>query len=159
MALTTTLFPILPNAAWDPRWDAPTRGLWGERAVARHLWRNGYRLLEHRWQSPSGSDIDLVAATDELLVFVEVKLRGPADAEPWAEVHAPERVARLREAIGAYLRATRQQTVTLRCDAWLVTPDPARPRHPVLQSQEDYILPTAIPSWRGIPPEPAPGNP
>ncbi len=144
------LWPFLPLPPWDARWDSARKGHWGERAVTRHLWRRGYRPLAHRWVSAGDSDIDLIMGTREMLLFAEVKLRRDGDPEPWAEVHHPDRVARLRGAVGEYLRHTRQTTVTIRIDGYLVIPTFLNPRQPRIEAREGYIAPTAVPGWRGI---------
>src|SRR5919198_1382450 len=59
-------------------------GQLGERVAARHLERNGYRLVARNYRAREG-EIDLVAAGHSTLVFCEVKTivaragsRGPA---------------------------------------------------------------------------------
>ncbi len=46
----------------------------GERAAARHLKRQGMRILLRRYQTEQG-EIDLIARDGDILVFVEVKAR------------------------------------------------------------------------------------
>lgn len=68
----------------------PRRGLGalGERLAGEHLERAGYEILERNFRCRSG-ELDIVAAADLALVFVEVKTRvaggrsgpsGPLDA-------------------------------------------------------------------------------
>jgi putative endonuclease len=69
----------------------------GEEIAARHLARHGYRILARGWRTRLG-ELDLVAAREGLLVFVEVKTRrGGAFGPPAAAVHALKqaRVARM----------------------------------------------------------------
>lgn len=146
----SVLFPLWPLERWQPGWTAHRAGLWGERAVARWLWKRGHRLLEHRWRGPRRTDIDLVAAAPEHLLFAEVKLRGPGDEDPWATVFDQKRMQLLRVAAGAYLHHSGQQHITIRFHAFLVLPDPARPRHPRITVEEDYLNPRSIPGWRGV---------
>jgi len=49
-------------------------GARGEQAAAEFLERLGYEILERNWRSRLG-EIDLVARDDDIMVFVEVKLR------------------------------------------------------------------------------------
>jgi putative endonuclease len=49
-------------------------GAWGEAAGRQHLEANGCRVRGCYWRCPE-SEIDLVAATEGMLVFVEVKTR------------------------------------------------------------------------------------
>ncbi len=54
----------------------------GERAAARHLRRQGFRILARGYRTPWG-EIDLIARDGDVLVFVEVKTRrhgAPAEA-------------------------------------------------------------------------------
>ena len=68
----------------------PRRGLGtlGERLAGEHLERAGYQILERNFRCRTG-ELDIVAAADAALVFVEVKTRvaggrsgppGPLDA-------------------------------------------------------------------------------
>lgn len=49
-------------------------GRWGERRALAYLKREGYRILDVRWKY-SRFEVDIVAATDSVLCFVEVKTR------------------------------------------------------------------------------------
>ena len=52
-------------------------GRWGEALAAEHLRRAGYQILAANWRSRFG-EIDLIAADQNCLCFVEVKLRKSA---------------------------------------------------------------------------------
>ena len=49
----------------------------GERLAARHLRRNGYKILHRNFRAPRGGEVDLVCRDKscDTLVFVEVKTR------------------------------------------------------------------------------------
>lgn len=49
-------------------------GAWGETAARQHLEANGCRVRGCCWRCPE-SEIDLVAETEGMQVFVEVKIR------------------------------------------------------------------------------------
>ena len=49
-------------------------GAWGEDIALRYLTRRGYRLVERNYRTRRG-EIDLIVRDEEVLVFVEVKLR------------------------------------------------------------------------------------
>ena len=49
-------------------------GRWGEALAAEHLRRAGYQILAANWRSRFG-EIDLIAADQNYLCFVEVKYR------------------------------------------------------------------------------------
>ena len=52
----------------------------GERAAARHLKRNNYRILIRNYRCPAG-EIDLICSEGDTIVFVEVKTRTSERAE------------------------------------------------------------------------------
>ena len=58
--------------------EIPLVGPGGERAAARYLEKNGYRILEKNYRV-FGAEVDLIAQKDETLCFVEVKTRGSDD--------------------------------------------------------------------------------
>ncbi len=49
-------------------------GLYGEELVAQHLQKDGFTILEKNYRQRCG-EIDIIAQKNDLLVFVEVKLR------------------------------------------------------------------------------------
>lgn len=56
------------------------KGNLGEEAVCRWLMERGYRILERNFRV-RGGEIDIIAAKDEDLCFVEVKTRKPDSLE------------------------------------------------------------------------------
>ena len=60
---------LRPSASLDQR---------GERAAARHLKRQGYKII-HRRLRLGGGELDLIAVDGRTLVFVEVKTRASHD--------------------------------------------------------------------------------
>lgn len=61
------------------RWRSTVeQGRWAERLVARTLRRRGYRILERNYRCARG-EIDLIAASEDVLCFVEVKARSRED--------------------------------------------------------------------------------
>lgn len=69
----------------------------GETLALTFLQACGYRLLERRYRRPGG-EIDLVLRRGDLLIFVEVKTRGPgrtAPAEYWLGARQLQRLRRL----------------------------------------------------------------
>jgi Holliday junction resolvase-like predicted endonuclease len=145
------MLPGAPLPPFDPRWDVENRGRWGERAVARHLWRQGWRIVGHRIRIESGSDIDLVAANDAFLLFCEVKVRtsGKGGADPWLEIDDPGRRKNLCQAVSVYLRQTGQTLAAIRFDAFVVRPEAANPRQPHIDVRENYIDPSDVQGWKG----------
>src|SRR4051812_29676839 len=56
-------------------------GLCGEEQVATYLQARGFIILERNYTSRYG-EIDLIAQSDDLIVFVEVKMRTSSDVDP-----------------------------------------------------------------------------
>jgi putative endonuclease len=72
-------------------------GKWGEDAARTFLEMCGYRCLDRRFRRPGG-EIDLVMSHQKILVFVEVKTRGPrcpVPPEAWVTRAQLGRVRRL----------------------------------------------------------------
>jgi len=51
-------------------------GAQGEELAAAYLARKGFRLVERNWHAGRRGEIDIIAYDREVLVFVEVKVRG-----------------------------------------------------------------------------------
>jgi putative endonuclease len=82
--------------------DAKKLGRWGESVAAHHLQARGYRIVERNWRCQRG-EIDLVAETEGMLVFVEVKTRrGRAMGTP-EEGFTPKKSRKLVELGQLYL--------------------------------------------------------
>jgi len=78
-------------------------GDWGEDLAADFLIRCGYECLARRFRRPGG-EIDLVVRNRHVLVFVEVKTRGPrslAAPEAWIDAR---KLARLRQVARRWLQ-------------------------------------------------------
>ena len=147
---SSILFPLWPLRPFDSAWDRSTLGIWGERAVARLLWRSRHRILAHRWQGPGKTDIDLIAATADRLIFCEVKVRTTNADDAWLKIIEEARLELLRRAAGQYLRQQRQTRVNIQFNAYLVEPRPRSPRHPRITANEGYLNPATVPGWKGI---------
>jgi len=52
-----------------------TIGTWGEEIAATFFSKQGYDILERNYRVPVG-EIDLICKKDDLILFVEVKVRG-----------------------------------------------------------------------------------
>lgn len=57
-----------------PRWWKRFFGNRGERLAAKHLKRNGFRILKRQYRNRLG-ELDLIARDGDAVVFVEVKTR------------------------------------------------------------------------------------
>lgn len=91
-------------------------GRQGEQAAADFLVEQGMRVVARNWRCRHG-EVDLVCIEGETLVFCEVKTRrGEAHGGPLAAI-TPEKAARLRRLVGAYLAAEGPHPGPLRIDA------------------------------------------
>jgi putative endonuclease len=72
----------------------------GEALAARHLEDLGYRIVARNFRCPYG-ELDLIATTEEYLVFVEVKTRSARTAYHPSISVTPRKVAKLRQ-LGLY---------------------------------------------------------
>jgi putative endonuclease len=105
----------------DPRHHL---GRAGERLAAEHLERLGYEIVARNHRTRYG-EIDLVAADDGALVFVEVKTRR-GRGRPW-EALGERKQRQVRRMASAYLREVedRPRRARVRFDAIGVTFDAA----------------------------------
>ena len=55
-------------------------GDFGEKAAAKALKKDGYRILERNY-APEDAEIDIIAEKDGVTAFVEVKTRHKSDAD------------------------------------------------------------------------------
>ncbi|MCB1061129.1 MAG: YraN family protein [Calditrichaeota bacterium] len=73
-------------------------GAWGEELASRHLASKGLKIIDRNWRNKAG-ELDLVARTDELLIFVEVKSSRheseylPEHRVNWKKQHKIKRLA------------------------------------------------------------------
>lgn len=93
-----------------------------EQLAARHLERLGYEIVARNHRTRFG-EIDLVAASADALVFVEVKARRGA-GRPWDNLHERKQ-HQVRRMAAAYLAEVRDRPRSreLRFDAIGVTVD------------------------------------
>ncbi len=80
-----------------------TLGRQGEEIAAQYLQERGYHILARNVQTPHG-EIDLVARKEEVLVFVEVKMRTSQDSGYPEQAVTPRKQAHLLAAAEVYLQ-------------------------------------------------------
>ncbi|MBM3890295.1 MAG: YraN family protein [Verrucomicrobia bacterium] len=107
---------------WRTFWrkEATTRahlvkGERGERAAARHLRRQGYKILTRRYAGKHG-EIDLVAREGEVLAFVEVKTRASDQFGDAAAAVDREKQQHLASCAREYLRLLGNPRIPVRFD-------------------------------------------
>jgi putative endonuclease len=96
-----------------------------EDRAAQFLLGEGLTLVTRRY-SARGGEIDLIVLDGEILVFVEVRQRGPRSPRP-EETIDRRKSARIAAAADAYLRDTGIKSRTIRFD--LVAVDALGLRH------------------------------
>ncbi len=72
-------------------------GKWGEDAACQFLEMCGYKCLDRRFRRPGG-EVDLIFSKDGMVIFVEVKTRGPrcpVPPEVWVTRHQLARLRRM----------------------------------------------------------------
>lgn len=79
-------------------------GRWGENLARQHLEAAGYRIAAVNYRCREG-EIDIVAAQDGEIVFVEVKTRRGDAFGLAAEAVSPARAARLESVAEHYLQS------------------------------------------------------
>lgn len=97
--------------------DQRTRDLGnlGERWALRHLYREGYDVLERNFRCRAG-EIDLIAYDGPVLAFVEVKTRSSDQFGTPAEALESDQQERIRRAADTYRRSRRLEDRSYRFD-------------------------------------------
>ena len=81
-------------------------GRWGEDLAIDYLERKGYMILERDWKS-GHRDIDIIARTEDEVVFVEVKTRGRNSLLPPDELVDYKKKRNLKLAANHYIKYKR----------------------------------------------------
>jgi putative endonuclease len=91
-------------------------GRLGERVAARHLRRQGYKVLYRNFRPPNGGEIDIVCREKKTLVFVEVKTRAPEGLGRPADAVDAEKEEALMRGAQSWLRMLDDPAVPVRID-------------------------------------------
>jgi putative endonuclease len=97
------------------------RGKRAEKAVARKLWWEGYRVLERNYAT-RGGEVDIIARKGDTIAFVEVRAKQEGSAIPPKDTIGPGKERRIDAAASVYLKTNRLTDVTVRYDiaeVWL----------------------------------------
>ncbi|HEX5700098.1 MAG TPA: YraN family protein [Rubrobacter sp.] len=90
-------------------------GAWGEDLALRYLIQHGYALVERNYRTRRG-EIDLIVRKDDILVFVEVKLRRQTAFGDPLEAVTPRKQNTIRSVAEHYLYTRNPSFDTLRFD-------------------------------------------
>jgi putative endonuclease len=111
---------------WWRRWF----GTRSERAAARYLKRQGFRILARNYSCPHG-ELDLVAVEGRCVVFVEVRSTGGDDPLRPAQSVDEQKQRRLTDLALHYLRQHRLLDCMARFDVLAISWPPEK-REPVI---------------------------
>ena len=98
-------------------------GRLGEELAARYLLRSGWSILARNVRD-GPREIDLIAARDSVIAFVEVKTRRASPLGSPLEAVGPRKRRHVRQAASAWLRKNPRQGRVVRFDAVAVTLGP-----------------------------------
>jgi putative endonuclease len=114
----------------------------GERAAARFLRRQGFRILARQSSNRFG-EIDLIALDGDTIVFVEVKTRRSGDAGHPTESVTLEKQSRMTRAALAFLKSRGLLEARARFDVVSVM-WPAGSRKPQVDHYRDAFSPVGF---------------
>jgi putative endonuclease len=105
----------------------------GESIAARHLKKNGYKILEVNYRTPLG-EIDIIAKDKDTIAFVEVKARrsGRYGNPKWAVT--PKKQMKISMTALLYLKATHQIDQKARFDVVAIYTQGARPQIEIVKN-------------------------
>ena len=108
----------------------------GEALAARHLKKNGYRIIEKNYRTKLG-EIDIIAKDKDTLVFVEVKSRRSRQfGNPKAAV-TPRKQRKISMVALHYLKSTHRTNVSARFDVAAVTITHDKPQIEIIKNAFD----------------------
>ena len=126
------------RAAENPEHQLGRRG---EALAARHLRRNGFKVLYRNFRAPHGGEVDLVCREGKELVFIEVKTRSTRDyGSPASAVNREKQKLIARGAL-AWLRLLDNPDIIFRFDIVEVVIDDSGPTFHIIRAA------FALPAW------------
>jgi putative endonuclease len=100
-----------------------TLGRWGEETAVRYLRERGYAILARNLHTAHG-ELDIVAAKEGAVIFVEVKMRSSNDFGFPEEAVSPRKQAHLLSAAEAYFAQHPESPETWQFDIIAITRRP-----------------------------------
>jgi len=104
-----------PPSGSDPRAHLAL-GTWGEEAAARHLKKQGWKILRRNFRAPGGGEVDLVCRDNETLVFAEVKTRRSEEMGRPLDAVDQKKQQLIRRGAMHWLRLLEMPDITFRFD-------------------------------------------
>lgn len=102
--------------------DRAKTGRHGEDLAVVYLLQHGYEILERNWKRLPYGEVDIVAREGDILVFVEVRIRGATSYESPQESVTPHKLHLLKTMAQIYAKSHSNLPVALRIDFIGVTP-------------------------------------
>lgn len=127
-------------AWWQARFGRASLGKRGERAAAKYLKRQGYKIVRQGERTTLG-ELDLVAVDGRTVVFVEVKTRASHDAGHPAEAVDRRKQERLTRLALSFLKQHGLLEHAARFDVVAVT-WPESARRPTIEHFKNAFEPT-----------------
>jgi len=104
-----------------------------EEVAARHLKKNGYKILERNYRTELG-EIDIIAKQKKTLVFVEVKARNSNRFGGPKEAVTPKKQLKISMVALLYLKKTRQSNASARFDVVTVAGEGKSPEVEIIKN-------------------------
>jgi putative endonuclease len=104
-----------------------------EELAARHLKKNGYKILERNYRTELG-EIDIIAKQKKTIVFVEVKARKTKRFGSPKEAITPKKQLKISMVALLYLKKTSQSNARARFDVVTVAGQYRRPEVEIIKN-------------------------
>ena len=78
-------------------------GNYGENIAVKYLEENGYKIIQRNFKYSKRGEIDIIAESDDILVFIEVKTRTNDNFGSAIEQILPNKILRWRQAAEGYM--------------------------------------------------------
>ena len=112
------------NKIKDPNWKKSAEvGKWGEEKATEYLKAKGYKIVARHWTHRIG-ELDIVAAKNDRIIFVEVKTRTSARFGAPEESIGWSKQEKLRRTANVYMLKHRLNNTPYQVDSVAVMYDP-----------------------------------
>lgn len=91
------------------------KGMFGENLAVKYLKQSNFEIIKRNYKNDYG-EIDIIAAKDGYLVFVEVKARSSLDFGQPAEAVNIHKIRKISQVASAYIHAKRLYDYPVRFD-------------------------------------------
>lgn len=111
--------------------DKKALGEYGENLAVKFLQSKNYKIIERNWKCKN-DELDIICLDDEILVFVEVKLRNSNALVSGYYTVLKQKKCALKRAIFAYLEKFGADVTTHRLDIIEITLNKSTMQHEIL---------------------------